>query len=58
MLALRENQIVDLLEQFLHYRTDTEPGSSGSPVYNDQWQIVAGVKGSITQVGRASDPAR
>jgi endonuclease I/V8-like Glu-specific endopeptidase len=40
-LALRENQVVDELEQFLHYRTDTAPGSSGSPVFNDQWEVVA-----------------
>ena len=40
-LALRENQVVDLLEDFCHYQTDTAPGSSGSPVYNDQWEVVA-----------------
>jgi endonuclease G, mitochondrial len=40
-VALRENQVVDLLPRFLHYETDTEPGSSGSPVFNDQWQVVA-----------------
>lgn len=40
-VALRENRIVDVLESFLHYQTDTEPGSSGSPVFNDQWEIVA-----------------
>jgi hypothetical protein len=40
-LALRENQIVDVLDNFLHYKTDTAPGSSGSPVYNDQWEVVA-----------------
>ena len=40
-LALRENQIVDELEDFLHYQTDTAPGSSGSPVFNDQWEAVA-----------------
>lgn len=40
-VALRENRIVDILEWFLHYQTDTEPGSSGSPVFNDQWEIVA-----------------
>jgi endonuclease G len=39
-LAIRENQIVDLLENFLHYETDTAPGSSGSPVFNDQWEVV------------------
>ncbi|MCP2357083.1 endonuclease G [Nonomuraea thailandensis] len=40
-VALRENRIVDILESFVHYQTDTEPGSSGSPVFNDQWEIVA-----------------
>ncbi|HXV33606.1 MAG TPA: serine protease [Gaiellaceae bacterium] len=40
-IALRENKIVDELELFLHYSADTEPGSSGSPVFNDQWEIVA-----------------
>jgi endonuclease G len=40
-LALRENQVVDVLDNYLHYHTDTSPGSSGSPVFNDQWEIVA-----------------
>lgn len=40
-LALRENQVVDLLEHFVHYAADTAPGSSGSPVFNDQWEVVA-----------------
>jgi V8-like Glu-specific endopeptidase len=40
-VALRENQVIDVLDSFAHYRTDTSPGSSGSPVFNDQWEIVA-----------------
>jgi V8-like Glu-specific endopeptidase len=40
-LAIRNNQVVDELELFLHYQTDTDPGSSGSPVFNDQWEVVA-----------------
>jgi V8-like Glu-specific endopeptidase len=40
-LALRENKIIDVLDDFLHYQTDTAPGSSGSPVLNDQWELVA-----------------
>ena len=40
-IVLRSNQLVDLLDNHAHYLTDTEPGSSGSPVYNDQWEIVA-----------------
>jgi len=40
-IALRENRIVDLPQAFMHYEADTEPGSSGSPVFNDQWEVVA-----------------
>ncbi|MEO5823396.1 MAG: endonuclease [Vicinamibacteraceae bacterium] len=40
-VALRENMLADILPQFLHYKTDTAPGSSGSPVFNDQWELVA-----------------
>ena len=40
-LALRANDLVDILDIFLHYQTDTAPGSSGSPVFNDQWEVVA-----------------
>ncbi|HEV2842068.1 MAG TPA: phospholipase D-like domain-containing protein [Chthoniobacterales bacterium] len=39
-LCLRENQLVDVLDDFIHYKTDTAPGSSGSPVYNDRWEVV------------------
>jgi endonuclease G len=39
-VALRENKIVDIPERYLHYAADTEPGSSGSPVFNDQWEVV------------------
>src|SRR5215218_4759367 len=40
-VALRENKIVDIPERFLHYTADTEPGSSGSLAFNDQWEPVA-----------------
>ena len=54
-LALRENQVVGLKEQYIHYETDTQPGSSGSPVFNDQWDVVAlhhaGVK-KVDEQGR------
>jgi endonuclease G len=38
--CLRENEVVDLFDNWLHYLTDTQPGSSGSPVFNDQWLVV------------------
>jgi V8-like Glu-specific endopeptidase len=25
----------------MHYRTPTEPGSSGSPVFNQNWELIA-----------------
>jgi endonuclease G, mitochondrial len=40
-IAIRNNSLQTVLEEFLHYETDTEPGNSGSPVFNDQWEIVA-----------------
>jgi len=40
-ISIRNSQLQLQLEGFLHYAADTEPGNSGSPVYNDQWEIVA-----------------
>jgi V8-like Glu-specific endopeptidase len=40
-VSLRENQIFDILPNYLHYKSDTAPGSSGAPVYNDRWEVVA-----------------
>ncbi|MGZ4864912.1 MAG: DNA/RNA non-specific endonuclease [Halobacteriota archaeon] len=39
--CLRENKVVDIFDDWMHYLTDTQPGSSGSPVFNDQWLVVA-----------------
>lgn len=40
-VAFRDNTVQDRLPEFLHYTTDTERGNSGSPVFNDQWEVVA-----------------
>ena len=40
-VTLRENKVSRIKDGFIHYLTDTEPGSSGSPVFNDQWNLVA-----------------
>jgi endonuclease G len=40
-VAIRSNHILSLHDDFIHYETDTMPGSSGSPVLNDQWQVAA-----------------
>jgi endonuclease G len=40
-IAMRENKLIKVLDNSLRYTTDTAPGSSGSCVFNDQWQVVA-----------------
>jgi V8-like Glu-specific endopeptidase len=43
-IAIRNNNVLAMpakAKNFLHYTTDTEPGSSGSPCFNDQWDLVA-----------------
>ncbi len=40
-VAIRENQIMDVFDDYIHYSTDTMPGSSGSPVYNDEWIVIS-----------------
>lgn len=40
-IVLRENRLVSRLDYVLHYLADTEPGSSGSPVFNNDWQVIA-----------------
>ena len=42
-LVIRDNNLVarDETLQVLQYLADTEPGSSGSPVFNNQWEAIA-----------------
>jgi endonuclease G, mitochondrial len=43
-IAFRRNEVIEIPEgqkDFLYYTTDTEPGSSGSPCFNDQWELIA-----------------
>lgn len=40
-LCVRENKLLKRAENVLWYSTDTLGGSSGSPVYNNDWYVVA-----------------
>ncbi len=40
-LSLYDNRVLDADETYIHYRTPTKPGSSGSAMYNNAWQLVA-----------------
>ena len=39
-LSFSTNQLVDHREPLIHYRTATEGGSSGSPVFNQEWRLI------------------
>ena len=40
-VSLQENVVAGLDEQLIHYTTDTERGSSGSPVLSNEWILLA-----------------
>lgn len=41
--AAKDNKVVDILEDdgYIHYTTDTNRGSSGSPAFNKFWEVAA-----------------
>ena len=41
LISIRNNLLVARTDRTLLYETDTETGSSGSPVFNDEWYLVA-----------------
>ena len=55
-IGLRENQILDMSDpNSIIYKTDTSPGTSGSPVFNDQWQVIALHSSGVAKKNRAGD---
>lgn len=63
-VVVRENRIVALDQTkfpninpaFIHYAADTERGSSGAPVFNDQWDLVAIHHQAIVDRNQKGDP--
>jgi endonuclease G len=41
MIALRNNMLQLRTDRTLLYETDTDHGSSGAPVFNDEWELIA-----------------
>lgn len=39
--AVSQNRLIDILDSFLHYETDTLQGSSGAPAFSAEWELVA-----------------
>jgi V8-like Glu-specific endopeptidase len=55
-VAVRDNRLIDALDDFYHYTTDTAPGASGSPVFNDQWEVVALHHSGVPELGADCRP--
>jgi hypothetical protein len=41
MFSIQDNLMLDYDDIRVHYRAPTEPGSSGSPVFDRSWQLIA-----------------
>ena len=52
-VALHDSRLIDVDddERLLHYRTPTDPGSSGSPVFNEAWEVMG-----LHHAGSATTP--
>jgi V8-like Glu-specific endopeptidase len=53
-LSLQDNLLLGCENPLLHYRAPTEQGSSGSPVFNQQWDLIALHHAGSTSMRRLS----
>lgn len=53
-ISLHDSLLLDIDQEgrLVHYRTPTEPGSSGSPVFNSGWEVIALHHGGSTNTPR------
>ncbi len=64
-VVIRDNKLLDLpekakgtsIDQYAYYQADTEPGSSGSPVFNDQWEVIALHHSGVPRTNAAGSPS-
>lgn len=52
-ISIRENKVTNIdLADFVLYVSDTAEGSSGAPVFNDQWQVIALHSAGVAKTNR------
>jgi len=56
-VAIKDNRVIKADSVVVHYACSTEPGSSGSPVFNNQWEPVALHHASVVSDGPEARPA-
>lgn len=54
-ITLTNNTVKGLYKNFLRYSADSDYGSSGSPVFNTKWELVALHHAAIAEVSENSD---
>lgn len=54
-VSIRENRMVAQDDLWLRYTSDTKRGSSGAPVFNDQWEMVALHHGGVARRDEAGN---
>ncbi len=55
-MSIRGNELIDLDERKLHYMAPTEPGSSGSPVFDKEWNLVGVHRAGSKTTRRLDNP--
>jgi GTPase SAR1 family protein len=56
-VSLQDSKLVSVDDRYLHYRTPTDPGSNGSPIFNQKWELV-GLHHSASKEMRAHEGIR
>ena len=57
-ISLHDSVLLDIdeAERLVHYRTPTDPASSGSPVFNTEWQVIGLHHGGSAKTPRLHGP--
>ncbi len=54
--SMQDNQLLAHNETRIHYRSPTDPGSSGSPLFDDSWDYIGIHHAGGNQMPRLDDP--
>ena len=53
--SLYDSQLIDYDERVIHYRAETAPGSTGSPVFDQNWRVIGVHRNAGPDLPRLND---
>ena len=56
--SFQDNYLIAINERRIHYRSPTEPGNSGSPIFNDDWELIGIHHAGSKRMRRLDDPSK